>query len=35
MTYGIDPATLAELPDELIAELLSSIDMPEIQQQQN
>lgn len=35
MTYGIDPATLAELPDELIAELLSYINIREIQQQQN
>ena len=35
MTYGIDPAILAELPEELRAELLSSIDIPEIQQQQN
>jgi hypothetical protein len=32
MTYGIDPAILAELPEELRAELLSSIDIPEIQQ---
>ena len=35
MTYGIDPAILAELPEELRAELLSSIDIPEIQQQQH
>jgi hypothetical protein len=35
MSYGIDPANLAELPDELIAEFLSSIDIREIHKQQN
>jgi len=33
MTYGIDPAILLELPEELRIELLSTIDLPAINQQ--